>query len=49
MQLFTQLIYEKIVFSAFHYISSPQHLQVYLVTILPILNTERVLIRAPVH
>lgn len=49
MQLFTQLTYEKIVFSAFYYISSPQHLQAYLVTILPILNTERVLIRAPVH
>lgn len=47
MQLFTQLTYEKIVFSAFYYISSPQHHQVYLVTTLPTLNTEKVPLRTP--
>lgn len=47
MQLFTQLTYEKNGFSAFYYIRSPKHLQVYLVTTLPILNTEMVLVRAP--
>lgn len=47
MQLFTQLTYKNFLFSAFYYISTPQHLQVYLVTTLPILNTERVLVRTP--
>lgn len=31
MQLFTQLTYKNVVFSAFYYISTPQHLQVYFV------------------